>query len=170
MLPGQWEQCVTVYNKLSKIDKFTIEPVMIQDKRGMDSGAHVYNIPQQIWFEQNRPDNTAKMLHLTRKDVAGLGATYFFQDGTSIENANTTDLVNSGLTHFKGYDCEIGLKSLYIDYNGTVFAGNCCVGGPLGSINNPENIKWPIHSVKCNVKLCHCDTDVSINKRITNVL
>ena len=170
MLPGQWEQCVNAYNELSKIDKFTTEPVRIQDKRGMDTTAHVYNIEQQIWFEQNRPTNEGKMLHLTRKDVPGLGAMYFFEDGTSIENANTTDLVNSGLTHFKGYDCEIGLKSLYIDYNGKVFAGNCCVCGPLGTINDPENISWPTKPLKCSVNLCHCDTDVSINKRIPNVL
>jgi hypothetical protein len=136
----------------------------------MDSSAHVYNIEQQIWFENNRPNNDGKMKHLPKTYVPGLGAKYFFQDGTSIENANTTDLVNSGLTHFKGYDCEIGLKSLYIDYNGKVFAGNCCVGGPLGSINEPENITWVTQPVKCTVNLCHCDTDVSINKRIDNVL
>ena len=143
---------------------------MIQDKRGMDSSAHVYNVAQQIWFEQNRPENEEKMKHLPNKDVPGLGAMYFFKDGTSMENANTTDLVNSGLTHFKGYDCEIGLKSLYIDYNGTVFAGNCCVGGPLGTINDPDNISWPTKSIKCSINLCHCDTDVSINKRIVDVL
>jgi organic radical activating enzyme len=166
MLPGQWEQCVNAYDKLSKIDKFTTEPVRIQDKRGMDTSAHVYNVPQQIWFEQNRPSNVGKMLHLNREDVAGLGAIYYFNDNTRLTNSNTTDLVNSGLTNFNGYTCEIGLKSLYIDYNGKVFAGNCCVGGTLGSINEPENISWPTQPITCNVNLCHCDTDVSINKWI----
>jgi organic radical activating enzyme len=166
MLPGQWEQCVAAYDKLSKIDKFTTEPVRIQNKRGMDTSAHVYNIEQQIWFEQNRPSNEGKMLHLNREDVPGLGAIYYFNDNTRLTNSNTTDLVNNGLTNFNGYTCEIGLKSLYIDYNGKVFAGNCCVGGPLGSINEPENITWPTQPVMCNVNLCHCDTDVSINKWI----
>jgi len=166
MLPGQWEQCIAAYDKLSKIDKFTIEPVMIQDKRGMDTSAHVYNVPQQIWFEQNRPDTTNKMTHLSIKNVPGLGATYYFADNTQAVNSNTTDLVNSGLTNFNGYTCEIGLKSLYIDYNGKVFAGNCCVGGPLGSINDPDDIAWPTKPLKCSVNLCHCDTDVIINKWI----
>jgi hypothetical protein len=152
--------------KLSKIDKFTIEPVRIQNKRGMDTSAHVYTVPQQIWFEQNRPDNTNKMTHLSIKNVPGLGATYYFADNTQAGNSNTTDLVNSGLTNFNGYTCEIGLKSLYIDYNGKVFAGNCCVGGPLGSINDPDDIAWPTTPIKCNVNLCHCDTDVIINKWI----
>jgi organic radical activating enzyme len=166
MLPGQWEQCVAAYNKLSNIDKFTTEPVRIQDKRGMDTSAHVYNVPQQIWFEKNRPENKDKMRHLTIDNNIGIGATYYFNDDSSITNPNITDLVNNGLTYFKGYTCEIGLKSLYIDYNGTVFAGNCCVGGPLGSINDPTHINWPTTPIKCNVNLCHCDTDVMINKWI----
>jgi len=166
MLPGQWDQCVAAYDKLSKIDKFTIEPVRIQNKRGMDSSAHVYNVPQQIWFEQNRPVNTGKMRHLTIENNTGIGATYYFDDNSSLKNTNVTDLVNTGLTNFNGYMCEIGLKSLYIDYNGTVFAGNCVVGGPLGSINDPDNINWPNKPIICNVDLCHCDTDVMINKWI----
>ena len=166
MLPRQWEQCVAAYNKLANIDKFTTEPVRIQDKRGMDTSAHVYNVPQQIWFEQNRPNNKDKMRHLTIKNNTGIGATYYFNDASSLTNPNITDLVNSGLTYFKGYTCEIGLRSLYIDYNGTVFAGNCCVGGPLGSINEPAHINWPTKPIECNVNLCHCDTDVMINKWI----
>lgn len=166
MLPSKWQACVDAYEKFAKIDKFTVEPVRIQNKKGSDNTAHIYNITQQIWFEQNIPSYKGKMLHLQRKDKPGIGAHYHFDDGTFLRNPNATNLVNMGLTNFNGYNCEIGLKSLYIDYNGTVFAGNCCVGGPLGNINEPDHIIWPTQSIKCNINLCHCDTDVMINKWI----
>ena len=166
MLPGHWQQCVNAYEKFAQIDKFTSEPVRIQDKRGMDTTAHVYNVKQQIWFEQNIPTYSGKMKHLKHKHKPGVGAQFYFDDETSLRNPNITDLVNRGLTNFKGYTCEIGLKSLYINYDGYVFAGNCLVGGLLGSINDPDNITWPTEPVTCNVNICHCDTDVMINKWI----
>lgn len=36
--------------------------------------------------------------------------------------------------------------------------------------NAPLNLTLATRPIKCTVNLCHCDTDVSINKRIDNVL
>ena len=46
--------------------------------------------------------------------------------------------INSGQTNFKGYVCEVGLKSLFIDHSGEIFLGNCCIGGVQGHMDEPD--------------------------------
>jgi len=79
---------------------------------------------------------------------------------------NASDYVNQGMTNFNGYTCEIGLRSLCVKWDGSLYLGNCLVGGMIGNINDPENINWPTESIKCNLNLCDCSSDVNINKWI----
>jgi hypothetical protein len=83
-----------------------------------------------------------------------------------ISPANCVDFINSGMTNFNGYSCDIGLKSLFISFDGDIFLANCMIGGSIGNINDPDNIQWPVSPVICNKDLCHCTSDVNISKRI----
>jgi hypothetical protein len=88
-------------------------------------------------------------------------------DGTvETLNPNVVGYINSGMTNFNGYKCEVGLKEMFIDWRGKVYLGNCLINGAIGSINDPENIKWPTGPTVCNKNLCHCASDVVINKWI----
>jgi hypothetical protein len=83
-------------------------------------------------------------------------------------NVNPVQFINAGMTNFNGYVCEIGLKSLFVHYNGKIALGNCSVGGYIGEIENFEDIKWPTKPVICTKNVCHCSTDVNISKWIRN--
>lgn len=163
MLPSKWDECEELYFKIAK--EFTVEPVRILNWSGRDQSAHIYSEKQLNWFENNTriamPQPELKRI-ITHPEI---GATFYFDDGSIEKNPNTVDYINRGLTNFNGYRCEVGLKSLFIDFQGDVYLGNCAITGQVGTIQDPDNIKWQSTPVICNKLICHCTTDVNINKR-----
>lgn len=173
MLPSKWDHCVEVFNSLKDIDTCVIEPVRILDWGGKNREAHVYTQEQLDWFqrEETLKPHRKILTHLNgiRKPV-NLASKFEFDDGSILSNieANPVEFINSGMTNFNGYICAIGLKSLFVQSDGKIYLGNCSVGGCIGEIEDHENIKWPTKPVICNKNICHCATDVNINKLIKN--
>ncbi len=167
MHPKHWDHCVDIFEQLLQIGTVIPEVVRIIDwGGGSDASASIYTDEQLEWFVKN--NERGSIGTKTPKHGERLGnrllARFYFDDGTSSTSQRTVSLINDGLTNFYGYECEIGLKSLFIDPDGVVLLGNCGQHGPIGHINDPDNIKWPSRSVICTKTLCHCTTDVSINK------
>lgn len=167
MHPKHWDHCVDIFEQLLQIDTVIPEVVRIIDwGGGSDASASVYTDEQLDWFVKN--NERGSIGNKTPKHGERLGnrllARFYFDDGTSSNKQRVVSLINDGLTNFYGYECEIGLKSLFIDPEGFILLGNCGQHGPIGHINDPDNIKWPTRSVICTKNLCHCTTDVSINK------
>ena len=173
MLPSKWDHCIDVFNSLKDIDTCLLEPVRIFDWGGKNREASVYTEDQLNWFKSDealRPHQ--KMIsHLDNKfKRVNLQSRFEFDDKSTVtdKQVNPLEFINSGMTNFKGYTCEVGLKSLHIDSTGSIFLGNCMIGGPIGNINDFENIKWTSFPVICHKEVCHCATDVIINKWIEN--
>ena len=190
MLSSHWDQCVEAYNKFSKLLEITAEPVKVMEYDNIDKQACYYTPDQTEWFNHNHGNHTEHYNYMVveRKkyfDAKARGehinptirikpytepikilADYHFNDGTVVQRANASDYVNQGMTNFNGYTCEIGIKSLFVRPNGIIYLGNCLVGGKIGNINKPEKIEWPAQPTKCNIDLCHCSSDVNINKWI----
>ena len=170
MHPKHWDHCVDIFEKLLEINTITVEVVRIIDwGGGSDITASEYTEEQIQWFTDNSLRSFDRHdRHYSPKFADRLGnklaANFHFDDGEVSNKKSVVSLINDGLTNFYGYECEIGLKSLFIDPDGVVLLGNCGLHGPIGNINDPDNIKWPTRSVICTKTLCHCTTDVSINK------
>lgn len=166
MHPSFWNHCVEVFESLLLEDSFGVEFVRIIDwGGGSDRYASYYNDKQLLWFEENEKRMIYKNIDpLPKNRLPNLGSNYYFDNGVIESVTNVVSLVNKGLTNFYGYECEIGLKSLFINHQGYVYLGNCNQNGSIGHINNPQNIKWPKKSVICTKHLCHCTSDVSISK------
>jgi molybdenum cofactor biosynthesis enzyme MoaA len=75
---------------------------------------------------------------------------------------NTDDLIKKTTHNWKGWNCYIGIDSLYIQHNGTIFRGNCLQGNSIGKIG--EKIKWPTHPIRCPISSCSCNLDMVIRK------
>lgn len=165
MHPKYWDHCIEIYNQISNIDFILSEPVRILNWHGgSDSTASVYSEEQLNWFFNNvRKEKRLK--HLSHIRSPKIGATFHFNNGRS-KKINTVEAINSGMTNFNGYTCEVGLKELFIDQNGDVYLGNCMINGTIGNINEPHLIKWPVRPILCTKNLCHCTTGVNINKWI----
>lgn len=77
----------------------------------------------------------------------------FCQSKIAAENNNT----------FKGWECDIGLKSLQISYNGLLEASGCNVRC-LGNWATGE-YTFPTDSIICPRDICTCGFDIPIPKR-----
>jgi hypothetical protein len=167
MLPSKWDQCVEIFEEMSKQWEFITEPVRIMPYNDIDPNTSVYTTEQIEWFNNNHGNHDSQSLsHLFRMAPVQILSDYYFDDGTVLIEPNASDWVNRGFTNFNGYTCEIGIKSLFVRPNGIIYLGNCLVGGKIGNINKPEKINWPIGPMKCNIDLCSCSSDVNINKWI----
>lgn len=169
MHPNYWNNCVEVFENLLKVDSITVEVVRIIDwGGGSDVSASIYTDEQIDWFVKNdtRGFNRTNYVGSANKNIksADTGSKYYFDNGLEKSVNSVVSLINEGLTNFYGYECEIGLRSLFINHTGDIFLGNCNQNGTIGHINSPESIKWPTRSVICTKALCHCTTDVAINK------
>jgi organic radical activating enzyme len=163
MLSSHWDQCLAAFERLKTETYHNTEAVRITDW-GTRNGSDAYTPDEIAWF--NSPASAAKFYSLhPGRTYAKIGADYRLSDGTTGTHGESVSYINRGQTNFLGYECDIGLRSLFIGPKGQVKAGNCMAGGHIGSINKPELISWPTNTTICPYTLCGCVTDVNINKR-----
>lgn len=173
MFPSKWDHCMEVFNSLKDIDTILVEPVRVLDWSQKDRTSFVYTKEQSDWFETEEaliPHKKSLPHIIERGEPVELQSMFQFDDLSvaADQDVNPVQFINSGMTNFRGYVCEIGLKSLFVHYNGKITLGNCAVGGSIGEIENFENIVWPTKPVICKKDICHCATDVNINKWVRN--
>lgn len=96
-----------------------------------------------------------------------------------VHHYSVEDLVSQRLNRFKGWTCNAGMQTLYIDYDGSVWVANCA-----GAANNPnskalghiseewgyvgdifqDDYTWPTKPVICPFSSCGCGADVCTSK------
>jgi len=166
MDPKHWNTAVDMFNKTKEdpsMQYFNMEAVKILDWKQEDRETLLYTDEQLEWFKGDNRVNT-KTLIPTVNMAASIGSRFILEDGTVDTNGDAVDYINEGLSDFFGYQCDIGLESLFIFADGEIKRGNC-IGFYIGNINKLEDIKWPTGPVTCPWNICHCATDVMISKR-----
>lgn len=163
MHPEHWDHCLKLFEILNSYNHFLTEPVKILDWGRKQN--HIYDEKKLSWFK-NFKSTKKNLSHLVDHIYPKICSNVIFDDGTIDNSPNIVDYINSNQTNFYGYECEAGLKLLYVDFLGDVYLANCGINGVIGNINDPTNIQWPKGSVICNRNLCHCATDANANKRL----
>jgi MoaA/NifB/PqqE/SkfB family radical SAM enzyme len=82
----------------------------------------------------------------------------------AVSNFVPINWIKNGQVNFQNWNCNVGLESIFVDSRGTVSRGTCRVDGNLGSILDPDNIKWPQSSVVCPKIWCGCISDLLSSK------
>lgn len=100
---------------------------------------------------------------LIRKVTNGKKMDITFDNG-DIELLRPNDLINSGDINFKDWSCHAGLESLMIHPTGRITRAGCDVGGELGWLQKPLEIKFPTDPIQCQVNRCWCSSDVAVTK------
>lgn len=75
---------------------------------------------------------------------------------------NTDELQSRNLNTWQGWRCYIGIDSIYVQHDGTIFRGNCMQGEMIGKIGSQLN--WPVDPLICPIKWCTCNTDMCVRK------
>ena len=149
-----------VLNKIKKGDTQKIlkaEEKYLQNKLDIKTKYHTnleqrhekYYTKKELQFIENfEQQNQWKNIKLHQED--------------KIMEMNTSDLVAKKLNKWKGWQCYIGIDSLYVQHDGTIFRGNCMQGNIIGKIGS--NINWPKTPIKCPTEVCVCNADMPIRK------
>lgn len=167
MLSSHWDQCVEVYERLRKDSYYITSAVRITNWLGNDNnGTDQYTSEQLQWFYNLQTDTKNKYKHIDSSKFVYFPTRAYMSDNSSEIIRDATLYINNKQTLFKGYTCEIGIKSMYVNQFGNIKRGNCNEGGIIGNINNPNEINWPTEPVTCSYNSCDCGTDVRINKWI----
>jgi organic radical activating enzyme len=172
MLSSHWTKCIQAYARLLQHDSYVIEIVRVYDW-GTRNGSDQYTEEQINWMDTVKPRFMPYNHQHSQKPQSNnsIAAEYYFDDGTIGHSRDQIYYTNRGQTNFKGYECDLGLRSLWIGPLGQIKRGNCMAGGIIGSINEPESIQWPTKSIICPYNICGCSSDVNINKRrIPNII
>jgi len=164
MLSSHWDKCVAAYERLLEHDTYNMEVVRVYEW-GRNNGSDLYTEEQIKWMDNIKPRYVNPNSPHRNKTWVNTTANYYFDDGTVAHSRDVVYYINRGQTNFKGYECDLGLRSLFISALGDVKRGNCMVGGIIGSINEPDLIQWPTESIICPYDICNCSSDVNINKR-----
>jgi len=85
------------------------------------------------------------------------------QENKTLE-INTSELVAKNLNSWKDWYCYIGIDTLYVQHDGTIFRGSCMQGNIIGKIG--KKINWPNSPLKCPIKTCVCNSDMITRKVI----
>jgi len=107
-------------------------------------------------------DELSLLEKLNRENVVWHNAGIWLDDDSYAE-VNTDQLVSSGKTGFKNWICYAGVDSIYVDWNGTIYRGLCLNDGPIGHINDDDDLST-VESTICQQELCGCNTDIAVRK------
>ena len=158
-----FDQSLEMFYRLCKHDNLSVEHVRIQSWRASTHAGSDYTL-EQIEIMNSLTKHNAK--NPVRPKNPGLtGAVAFYDDGTNSELL-AQKIINENNTNFQGWDCDIGLESLYVKWDGIVRRGNCISSPVIGKIQDVDNILWPLASFRCPQNFCNCTTDVYVSKRI----
>ncbi len=163
MHPLHWNKCIEVYETLNSYNYFFTEPVKIMDWGRQQH--HIYD-DDKLSFFNNFKTVEKDLTHLVDHYHPKINSDIILEDGSVDINPNIIDYINSNQTNFYGFECQAGLKLLYVNFSGDIYLANCEINGIIGNINQPTSIQWPTKAVICNKTLCHCATDANVNKRM----
>jgi MoaA/NifB/PqqE/SkfB family radical SAM enzyme len=82
-------------------------------------------------------------------------------DNTITLHAN--DIIKNHQNQFNGWQCNAGLESLMINWDGEVYRATCRVGGNIGNIYQ-NTFTAPTNPVVCTRDWCTCAADIPLTK------
>ena len=124
-------------------------------KNILTSGLIDYTENELKYIENNQPI-----------EIYPFKTTIKFFDGDKKVIKNGDDLFINQLTNFKGMNCMIGSRSLFIKPNGDSYPSVCLFNYPKAIVGNiyKENLLKPKKGIKCPFDICACGPDIRINK------
>jgi hypothetical protein len=141
----------------------SVQPVRINDWTGVANTAGRDYTEEQLTILTNLFPQHA-VVHPTPKNPPITGGIAKYSDG-STKHVQAQVLINNYETNFLGWDCNIGIESFYVGFDGTIKTGNCMSAKRIGKIQDFDKIDWPTKSFICPQTFCHCTTDVYVSKR-----
>lgn len=94
-------------------------------------------------------------------DVLWQNMRIYMEDGTFYET-NADNIKIQSKNNYANWHCYIGIDTIYIQDDGSIFRGYCMAGNKIGHIS--EDINWPTSPIICPFKYCECVADIVTRK------
>jgi MoaA/NifB/PqqE/SkfB family radical SAM enzyme len=88
-------------------------------------------------------------------------------DDNPLKLYHANDIIKLHMNQYKGWNCNAGLESLMINWDGEVHRATCRVGGSLGNIYE-RTFNVPNEPVVCTRDWCTCAADIPLTKILVN--
>lgn len=157
-----FDQALEFYQKIANYPSLSAKATRIHARNKDKTQGNTYTSEQLHILNNLKPilaRNMPKIKYPENHRAIGI------YDNGMQKSIFSQELINNHQTNFIGWECDIGLESLFVQYNGDVRTGNCLSAKKIGQIQNFENIIWPTKSMICPQTFCDCNTDIYISKR-----
>jgi len=171
IIPGRFEEC---YKAAVKIKKQSLASISLQrlleNHTTENDTLYPYTDEEKrrmIEFKTKRylKRSVKKVISYVLGDKAyeARGKMLKTLEDKSSKPVSTDELVTSGQSRFKNWECMAGVENLAIDWHGNITRGQCGVGGMLGNIKD-EDLNLDIKPIICNRDFCYCGFDLLCTK------
>lgn len=130
-------------------ERIKLKQEFIEQNKKKNRQENIYSVYTEEELQWMR-DSTPK----TRWTNMGV----WFDDGTYEEYNNNEVNANDKLK-FKDWICFAGVDHLYIDYDGSIYRGQCQAHGPIGHLKD-TTIEFPKMPTICPYSVCTSETDI----------
>jgi len=187
MDPLHWDHCLEMFQSLND-ENILLEPVTVLNftEDGKDFNS-LHSGDPTVFAKQYTQEQIEILNELKTKTGSSYVKTHKFNSLETISNEITLEyksgdrqvlknqsgnsdvyqqIVSKGLNKFKGWNCEIGFKDLFIGHGGEIAASVCMAREEkyIGNISDVDKIKWPTKATICPYDWCLCGSDFMIPK------
>ena len=114
-------------------------------------------------FDDTKYDQNDLDWILNKHSTVEPNTVIIYKDREEMMHAN--DVIKKHLNQYKNWQCNAGLESLMINWDGEVHRATCRVGGTLGNIYN-DSFVLPSSPVICDRNYCTCAADIPLTKEL----
>lgn len=160
MDPLRWEQSLKTFWHVHDSTVLGVEAVKIVDW-GAASQQAIYTQEQleTLRMLPSRPPITNRSNNVQVSTAVYSDYSEEFADGLWANK-----LAASAQNKFTDWSCDIGLSSLFVQFEGSIRRGNCPEGDYFARIQD-QTYPFPTEPVTCRQSECQCTTDILIEKR-----
>ena len=166
MDPYEWDKCIDLVNGLKKSKhkwSVAVKEILVNDTL-------IYNDEQKKYLSRSVKRKPGFFYHLLNNKLDNKKFTVTHDTGY-FETIDYNTIIVNNWNHFKGWECNLGVDSIFIDYTGKI-SGTCgeCLYGVdfyynLHDIDFPNKFYPSITSVLCTKEGCYCISEVNLKKK-----
>lgn len=176
MDPLDWDGCVADIATMKKFSKY---PWIIQTKKITPTSRYSpsYNKDQDVYMSSEIKRYPSfiwllKQFKLVLNNTIRLYESKYIKNGKTFKAKAETYLVNNDV-EFKGYSCNMGIESIYINWDGKISSscGQSLFGNMYNILDNSSlNFSPKIAPVVCYQDKCLCPTENHVSKKYIKIV
>jgi len=166
MDPKSWNKCIGIIDQL----KHSKYKWMISVKEILLENQLIYNEDQKKFLSQSVKRKPSFFYHLFNNKLDNKRFTVTHDTGI-VERIDYNTIIVNDWNHFKGWECNLGVDSIFIDFTGKI-SGTCgeFLYGETNHYNLhdsdfSEKFKPSIKPVTCTKEGCYCSPEVNLKKK-----